>query len=89
MLGQHPQIDAHISNYWKTGFRELTMTKGTEHPAVMQQRLLEEKHNLILENEKLRAALEKYGMHLADCPANGGTDGDPCECGLDQLLGEQ
>ena len=30
---------------------------STEHPAVMMQRLLEEKHNLILDNERLRQAL--------------------------------
>lgn len=29
----------------------------TEHPALMLQRLLEEKHNLILDNERLRQAL--------------------------------
>jgi hypothetical protein len=35
------------------------------------------------ENERLRAALEKYGLHLSDCPANGDTKGiDPCNCGL-------
>ncbi len=31
----------------------------TEHPAVMMRRLMEEKHNLILDNEQLRAALQE------------------------------
>ena len=31
----------------------------TEHPAVFQERLLRDKHNLILENEKLRALLHR------------------------------
>lgn len=40
----------------------------TEHPAVMLERLLQEKHNFILENEKLRSIIDRLltaGNHIA------------------------
>lgn len=35
-----------------------------EHPAVMMARLLQEKHNLILDNERLRQALREMLKHF-------------------------
>ena len=39
------------------------------------------------ELEGLRAALEKYGLHLNDCPANG-FPRNRCTCGFDALTGQ-
>lgn len=36
----------------------------TEHPAVMLERLLQEKHNLILDNERLKQALAEMLKHF-------------------------
>lgn len=68
----------------------------TEHPAVMMQRLLEEKHNLILDNERMRQALNRVmiaGNHIAnwrdlnwpDYPLDGLTRDQQCELALRTL----
>ncbi len=46
----------------------------TEHPAVMMERLLQEKHNLILDNEKLRAALRMIADARDDGDFRMGSD---------------
>ncbi len=42
-----------------------------------------EANELVKEINTLRAALQKYGRHFADCEE---TD-DPCFCGLKELIG--
>lgn len=51
-----------------------TETPMTEHPAVMMERLLQEKHNLILDTEKMKSGVDALVEEIErECMRDGGS----------------